>query len=142
MGRRVRRPAIWPATPQAALAALDARGIERATIVGHSLGGAVAAWLAAHHPERVAALVLAAPAANVASLEWMDRWLTLPVAGTLTSAASLTGTRPGAVGGPAAPADRAHLERSTRTTCATPVAHCSAAHVRRAFDAEQRALMP
>ena len=75
---------------EAALAALDARGIERATIVGHSLGGAVAAWLAAHHPDRVAALVLAAPAANVASLEWMDRWLTFPVAGSLTSAASLT----------------------------------------------------
>lgn len=75
----------------AALAALDARGVERATVVGHSLGAAVAAWLAVHHPERVAALVLAAPAANRAALEWLDRWLTLPLAGTLTSAASLTG---------------------------------------------------
>ena len=76
---------------QAALAVLDARGIERATIVGHSLGGAVAAWLAVEAPERVAALVLAAPAANRASLEWFDRWLTFPVAGPLTTAASLTG---------------------------------------------------
>ncbi len=76
---------------RAALAALDARGIERATIVGHSLGGAVAAWLATEAPERVSALVLAAPAANRASLEWFDRWLTFPVAGPLTTAASLTG---------------------------------------------------
>ncbi len=65
--------------------------IERATIVGHSLGGAVAAWLAAEAPDRVSALVLAAPAANRASLEWFDRWLTFPVAGPLTTAASLTG---------------------------------------------------
>jgi pimeloyl-ACP methyl ester carboxylesterase len=47
--------------------------------------------VAAHHPERVAALVLAAPAANQASLEPVDRWLALPVAGYLASAASLTG---------------------------------------------------
>ena len=35
---------------------------------GHSLGAAVAAWLAATRPDRVAALVLAAPAANLAAL--------------------------------------------------------------------------
>ena len=33
-------------------------------VVGHSFGGAVAAWLAATEPERVRALVLAAPSAN------------------------------------------------------------------------------
>ena len=76
---------------RAALATLDARGIDRAVIVGHSLGGAVAAWLATEAPERVSALVLAAPAANRASLEWFDRWLTFPVAGPLTTAASLSG---------------------------------------------------
>lgn len=76
---------------QAALAALDQRGVQRATVVGHSFGAAVAAWLAAHHPDRVAALVLAAPAANVASLEPFDRWLALPFAGRLTSGAALTG---------------------------------------------------
>lgn len=75
----------------AARAELDRRGIERALIVGHSLGGAIAVWLATQHPERVSGLVLVAPAANVASLEPLDRWLTLPVAGPLTSAASLTG---------------------------------------------------
>ena len=85
------RPLDLAGNAQAALAALDARGIERATVVGHSLGGAVAAWLAVAAPERVGSLVLAAPSANRASLEWFDRWLTLPVAGPLTTAASLTG---------------------------------------------------
>ena len=65
----------------AALAALDARGAQRAVVVGHSLGAAVAAWLAATRPERVAALVLAAPAANLAALYALDRWMAAPVAG-------------------------------------------------------------
>jgi pimeloyl-ACP methyl ester carboxylesterase len=41
------------------LAVLDASGIERAGFVGASFGGLVALDLAASHPERVAALVLA-----------------------------------------------------------------------------------
>jgi pimeloyl-ACP methyl ester carboxylesterase len=52
----------------AARSVLDAHGVARATVVGHSFSGAVACWLAAQFPERVHALVLAAPAANVASL--------------------------------------------------------------------------
>lgn len=83
-------PRDLPGNVAAALAALDAQGVARATVVGHSLGGAVAAWLAATAPDRVDALVLAAPAANRASLEWFDRWLTFPVAGPLTTAASLS----------------------------------------------------
>jgi pyruvate dehydrogenase E2 component (dihydrolipoamide acetyltransferase) len=41
---------------------LDAVGVERAHLVGHSLGGAVVAAAAARAPERVASLVLLAPA--------------------------------------------------------------------------------
>jgi pyruvate dehydrogenase E2 component (dihydrolipoamide acetyltransferase) len=41
---------------------LDATGIERAHLVGHSLGGAVVAAVAAAAPERVSALTLVAPA--------------------------------------------------------------------------------
>jgi len=40
--------------------ALDALEIERATVVGHSLGGAIATLFAAEHPERVDRLVLVA----------------------------------------------------------------------------------
>ena len=44
-----------------ALAALlDAQGLARAVLVGHSLGGMVALQMWARHPQRVAALVLAA----------------------------------------------------------------------------------
>ena len=79
------------ANAAAALDALDEAGIGRAIVAGHSYGGAVAAWLAAHHPDRVDALVLAAPAANAESLEPIDRWLALPVAGYLTSASLMAG---------------------------------------------------
>lgn len=40
---------------------MDELGIERATIVGHSMGGGVALRVAAAYPERVERLVLAAP---------------------------------------------------------------------------------
>lgn len=43
------------------LALLDARGIERASIVGNSIGGRIAWTFAATHPERMAKLVLISP---------------------------------------------------------------------------------
>lgn len=76
---------------RAALAVLDARGVRHATVAGHSLGAAVAAWLAARHPDRVRALALIAPAANLAALYRIDRWLGASVAGELSSVASLGG---------------------------------------------------
>src|SRR5206468_46201 len=42
------------------LGLMDALGIERAHIVGHSTGGAIAQTLAVEHPDRVAAMVLSA----------------------------------------------------------------------------------
>lgn len=44
---------------------MDHRGIERAVIVGHSLGGGVALQLAHDYPGRVSRLVLLAPAAYI-----------------------------------------------------------------------------
>ena len=77
----------------AALAALESRGIERAVVVGHSYGGAVAAWLAAFHPERVGGLVLVSAAANRASLMRPDGPLAAPVIGPLASAGRVLGSR-------------------------------------------------
>ena len=53
-------PAADVATHAAAvLNAMDGAGIVRAAIGGHSLGGAVALWLAINHPSRVAGLGIA-----------------------------------------------------------------------------------
>jgi 2-hydroxy-6-oxonona-2,4-dienedioate hydrolase len=48
------------------LGLMDALGIERAHLSGESLGGWVVAWTAAHHPDRVARLVLNTPG-NIAN---------------------------------------------------------------------------
>lgn len=87
----VTRPRDLAGNARAALNALDARGVERAVVVGHSLGGAVAAWLATTQPDRVTALVLAAPAANLAALYALDRWMAAPVAGDAAAAVVLGG---------------------------------------------------
>ncbi|WP_159712165.1 acetoin dehydrogenase dihydrolipoyllysine-residue acetyltransferase subunit [Geminicoccus flavidas] len=41
---------------------LDAKGIQKAHLVGHSMGGGVSLYLATHHPDRVASATLLAPA--------------------------------------------------------------------------------
>ncbi len=69
----------------AVLALLDRLELPRATVVGHSFGGAVACWVAAQAPERVRALVLAAPAANRDSLVRFDHWLAVPVLGSMAA---------------------------------------------------------
>jgi 3-oxoadipate enol-lactonase / 4-carboxymuconolactone decarboxylase len=75
----------------AMIARMDAEGIERATIAGLSFGGGVAAWLAAHHPDRVHSLVLISAAANRAALYPLDRLLAAPVAGRVASGALVSG---------------------------------------------------
>ena len=52
------------------LAVLDHLGIERATLIGCSIGGGVTLSFAVEHPDRVAALVLIAP--GVAGLDTPD----------------------------------------------------------------------
>jgi pimeloyl-ACP methyl ester carboxylesterase len=76
---------------RAALAALDSAGVARATVVGHSLGAAVAAWVAAAAPERIGRLVLVAPAANLASLGAVDYLLAAPLVGWLASIGAMAG---------------------------------------------------
>jgi pimeloyl-ACP methyl ester carboxylesterase len=85
---------IRPATGLAgnaemAIAELDVHGIEQAVVVGHSFGGAIAAWLAAWFPHRVSGLVLVAPSANLESLYAGDRLLAAPIVGEALSAMML-----------------------------------------------------
>jgi pimeloyl-ACP methyl ester carboxylesterase len=68
----------------AVLAELDARGIERAVVAGHSYGGGVAMNVAARAPERVEALILLASVGPDCLNGW-DRLLAAPVAGPLCS---------------------------------------------------------
>jgi pimeloyl-ACP methyl ester carboxylesterase len=44
--------------PDQLVAGMDRRGIERASVIGHSMGGLIAGRLAAEHPDRVDRLVL------------------------------------------------------------------------------------
>lgn len=76
---------------QAAVARMDAEGIQRATIVGLSFGGAVAAWMGVNRSERVGSLVLISAAANTASLYRVDRLLAAPIVGPALSAAMVLG---------------------------------------------------
>ena len=65
---------------RAVVAELDARGIERAVLVGHSYGGGIALAVAQLAPERVEALVLLASVGPGCLTGW-DRLLAAPVAG-------------------------------------------------------------
>ena len=41
---------------------MEAVGIQQASLVGHSMGGYICLWIAAHYPERVKCMVLVSPA--------------------------------------------------------------------------------
>ncbi len=57
-----------------ALAVLDRLGVEAASLCGLSIGGAVAMWVAAHHPARVEGLVVCCAAARFGSPgDWTER---------------------------------------------------------------------
>jgi len=56
------------------IAVLDAESIPRASVLGVSIGGVIALWLAAHAPARVSRLVLANTAARVGTeAQWNER---------------------------------------------------------------------
>jgi len=57
-----------------ALAVLEDRGIDRAVLAGHSMGSHTAVALALRHPERVAALILGAPAHLGRPTDEPERW--------------------------------------------------------------------
>jgi pimeloyl-ACP methyl ester carboxylesterase len=59
-GKALDGPLTFPGLAAALTADLDALGIERAVLLGHSIGGMVAQELAATAPQRVRALILSA----------------------------------------------------------------------------------
>ncbi|MDI6852139.1 MAG: alpha/beta fold hydrolase [Deltaproteobacteria bacterium] len=68
------------------LAFMDSRDVDQAAVAGNSLGGSLALLLARHHPERVAALILLAPAAALTRVPLIFRPLRLPGLGLLAAA--------------------------------------------------------
>ncbi len=74
------------------IALLDRLEIERASLVGVSLGGMVSLWTAAHHPERVERLVPCFTSAQLGSPElWRERIATVQTHGTAALADAVVG---------------------------------------------------
>jgi pimeloyl-ACP methyl ester carboxylesterase len=65
------------------------RGTGPATVVAHSWAGGVAVLLAVRHPATVKSLVLVGAACTPDSLNWVDRWLNVPVVGDALTVAGL-----------------------------------------------------
>jgi pimeloyl-ACP methyl ester carboxylesterase len=135
-------PADLAGNAAAALRALDSvdGGGGRATVVGFSFGGAVAAWLAASEPARVSRLVLVAPAANTAALVPLDYWLARPWAAEVVGGAMLAGLAVALSAGPlrGRVARRFALEERYLEAMARGLRNPATWH---AFAAEQRALV-
>ncbi len=80
MSSRPGAPYTPPWFAQTVVDWMDEVGLSSAVFVGHSMGGQVALTLALEHPERVDALVLAAPAGietfSPGAADWMKGWWT------------------------------------------------------------------
>ncbi|WP_336213172.1 alpha/beta fold hydrolase [Nonomuraea sp. LPB2021202275-12-8] len=72
---------------------LDACGIQRAHLIGESLGGWVASWLASEEPERVASLQLLAAGGTKANPQVMERIRTSTLKAVRTDDPALTRDR-------------------------------------------------
>ncbi len=68
---RPEAPYTYDLMADAVLGLLDRRGVERATVVGHSFGGAVATLLALRDPDRINGLVAVNPAGYHSFPWWM-----------------------------------------------------------------------
>lgn len=92
----------YPSMAADLLALLDAEGLERATLVGHSMGGKVAMALALAAPARVARLAVI----DIAPVDYPDIYTPLALAARRIDAAAL--------------ADRADADRALAATVADP----------------------
>ena len=73
--------AKFPQLAELVLTAANEVGVDRAVIVGHSLGGGIALHIAAARPAFVAGLILLAPAALGRSLLWLYKLFCVPLLG-------------------------------------------------------------
>lgn len=71
------QPMTFELLADAAAALIDALAVDRAHVVGHSMGGMVAQTLVRRHPERIASLVLSAtsPAFGKPGSDWQAKFL-------------------------------------------------------------------
>lgn len=77
-GDSPRLPAMtWDGMTEAVMELLDVLEIERAAIVGHSLGGMIAQHFGARHADRLSALVLSgtSPSFGDPNGEWQKEWV-------------------------------------------------------------------
>jgi len=72
---------------------LDGLGIERAHVVGSSLGGLFATLAGIERPERVISITLVDSAGFGREIAWTDRFLTLPLVGDLLFQPRISGIR-------------------------------------------------
>src|SRR5205807_5926321 len=73
--------AHFPQLADLVLSAADQIGVERAVILGHSLGGGIALHIAVQRPAFVSGLILLAPVALGRSLVWTYKLFCLPLIG-------------------------------------------------------------
>ncbi|MCU1455790.1 MAG: alpha/beta hydrolase fold protein [Acidimicrobiales bacterium] len=80
-------PGDFVANARAMLAELDARGVARAVVIGHSFGGGIALAAAQLAPERIEGLVLIS-SVGPGCIDGWDRLLAAPVAGEICALAA------------------------------------------------------
>ena len=68
--------ASYPAMTEDVVGLMEQLGLERAAVIGHSMGGKLAMWLALTRPEKVDQLVIA----DIAPVRYPDRFSTLVAA--------------------------------------------------------------
>lgn len=87
------KPYTVPVFAEAGFAFLDALGIEKAHLVGHSMGGGVSLVMARTNPSRVQSLILAGAATMGRSCPFIFRLFVLPGIGKVLSAPTRSGAK-------------------------------------------------